>query len=180
MMVRQHKLITGAVLKFYDLPPQFVVFAEWPDKVPLYTVVLRRGRLWYVNRKPETHHEIDGDLLMDEFLMNVQDAKAGLEKNDRLLRIASIANMVKLTHLIQDGCVAHDYEAGEIIKVRWEWVKAGYVREFWGSPEDMFKQVLRQMNKWNQDLNLAVAKATELSSASMKIFLKCAGWNRRT
>lgn len=179
MKHRQHMVVTRAVLDYYGLPPEYVVYSIWPDFVP-------RQRLFEFNvdgvdfsiAVREPHHDLRKKSIVEEFLMNVSDYRRGAPED----RVGALANTVKLLHYVQDGCVFHDREdraAAVPVEKRWLAEGEGIAARLSGGARERAEALAWEVYP-RVDGRGAVRAAVSLSSAFMKAFLDSAGWRPRT
>jgi hypothetical protein len=178
MKEKQHLRITLAVLKYYSLPPQYAAYIIWPDYVPKLEVRQFRYRdITFPVAVRVPHHSISRESFVEEFLMNVSDGRRGSPED----RKGALANTVKLLHYVQDGCTLHRCEE-DLIRVPLElrWVAEGEalcVRLPEGAKERA-EALAGEVYPRPKDRE-AVRAAVALSSATLKAFLQCVGWQKQ-
>jgi len=106
--------------------------------------------------------------------MNVSDGRRG----DADGRKSALANMIKLLHLVQDGCISHEVERG-LIDVDPSWLREGeeIARRLAGRPEERARRLLQEVfpRPW---LREGIRAGTIISSALMRVFLDAVEWEK--
>lgn len=172
MKQRQHYTMTRAVLVYYGLPPQYAAYANWPDAVPKMKIVWYR---WGWTKIPAVsrvaHHHFNVASFVDEFRACVRSYKEGADG-----RKMGLANMVKLLHYVQDGCIDHTHEGdGTLVPIDRDWIVEGEgaANFLMGLTERVER--LAGIVRTCADEQSAVRTAVVASSAVMGCFLREAG-----